>query len=477
VILNLVEPMDSMVESDPGLAANRSARRIYFDLSSLLRWHGPPVGIVRRQHELARFALASRPEIVCAAFDEVPPSFRIIDSAWIERLIGWDHTIDLVTFDIRRHRTGLSRLRPSRYPLIMALERRRLTARSAFGRRIAGMGQQLLWLRPELPPPFAGGHGSRFGVVPIDLALGPALALGPDVVILSVGDDWVHRDATLIGELKRRHGFRYVVMCHDLIPIMFPNHFPERVATLFRRYWTAMLSIADRILVNSRTVEADIRDFCSRMGIGCGEIAIVQPGFDVARATSAHPLPDGLQAGKYVLFVGTIEPRKGHAMLMDVWSRLLAQGLLQRRDFKLVFVGRRGWMVEDLLRQIADTSAFEGTLLHFADMDDEGLARLYHAAAFCVFPSLYEGFGLPVVEAFAYGKAMIASTGGALPETVGNLSPCLPPTDPQAWFDMMKRWIEDDSARVAYEERIRRSFQHPDWKQAAARLFEAVDMD
>lgn len=186
------------------------------------------------------------------------------------------------------------------------------------------------------------------------------------------------------------------------------------------------------------------------------------------------PLPNGLEPGRYALFVGTIEPRKGHEMLIRVWRRLLAAGLPQRHRFKLVFVGRSGWMVDALLRLIGDPAEFERTLFHLEHMSDDELNAMYAAAAFCLFPSRYEGFGLPILEAFSHGKAVLASTGGAVPETVGNLSPCLDPTDEEAWFTQLARWIEDSGARAPYEARIRESFSHPDWEAAAAQYFDRV---
>jgi glycosyltransferase involved in cell wall biosynthesis len=258
---------------------------------------------------------------------------------------------------------------------------------------------------------------------------------------------------------------------------MFPAFFPEHVAGQFLRHWMVMFATADRVLVNSRRVESDIREYCRKAEIGVAEIVLVQPGCDLAGHDPAAALPIGLEPGKFALFVGTIEPRKGHAMLIEVWRELLAKGVPQRAGFKLVFVGSPGWKVEDVLHQIADASSFQGTLLHLSGVDDSTLAGLYQSAAFCLFPSAYEGFGVPVVEAFARGKAMIASTGGALPETVGSLSPCLPATDRQAWLTTIQHWIEDESAREPYETRIRASFSHPDWNQAAARIFEAAGAD
>jgi glycosyltransferase involved in cell wall biosynthesis len=245
------------------------------------------------------------------------------------------------------------------------------------------------------------------------------------------------------------------------------------MAGSFRRHWTAILPLAERILVNSRAVEKDIRAFCRGLGRDPGEIVLVRPGCDLSGVEAALDLPAGLAKGKFVLFVGTIEPRKGHDMILDVWRRLLEKGVPQRHGFTLVLAGQRGWKVDDLIRRLGDP-AFAGSLLHLPATDDATLAALYRDTAFCLLPSLYEGFGMPVIEAFARGKAIIASDAGALPEVVGGLSPCLPPDDRAAWFATLEQWIEDEHAWAPYEAAIRASFKPVTWDSAAAEIFEAA---
>ena len=174
------------------------------------------------------------------------------------------------------------------------------------------------------------------------------------------------------------------------------------------------------------------------------------------------------------MLVSTIEPRKGHRLLYQVWRRLVAEGVPQASGFKLVFVGRPGWLVDELLADIRKDSQLAEHLLMIYDADDDLLTTLYQSAAFCVYPSIYEGYGLPVAEAFSFGKAVIASTGGALPELVQKLSPCLDPTDEQAWYKIIKKWIESPKARIPYEEEIRLRFRHPTWSEAAASFFASI---
>jgi glycosyltransferase involved in cell wall biosynthesis len=324
--------------------------------------------------------------------------------------------------------------------------------------------------------PFADKHGQRLTMVPFDLAVGEDLAPGPEDVILSAGCDWIHKEAADLGALKRRAGFRLVVLCYDIIPLLHPEFFPAADVARFRAHWLATFPIADCVVFNARRIEADARAFCVAQGIRIGPTQVVQLGYEPPpRQDVPMRLRDGLEPGRFALFVSTIEPRKGHRLLVDAWRQLLARGVPQRQRFKLVFVGRRGWMVDALLREIDDAAAFDFTLRHYVDMDDDELAAHYRAAAFCLYPSVYEGFGLPIIEAFAHGKAVIASTGGAVPETVGGLSPCLDVADEAAWVALLERWIEDPQARAGDEARIRQSFAHARWEASATALLATAE--
>ena len=131
-------------------------------------------------------------------------------------------------------------------------------------------------------------------------------------------------------------------------------------------------------------------------------------------------------------------------------------------------------MVDDLMRDLRCDPRIAGTIEIFTDADDATVAALYRDAAFCLYPSRYEGYGLPVVEAFRHGKAVLASTGGAVPEVVNGFSPCLDPTDVDAWRQMLATWIEDPASRAVYEMRIRTAFRHPGWDESAQAFFRLV---
>jgi glycosyltransferase involved in cell wall biosynthesis len=447
--------------------------RLILDISTIARWTGPPVGIVRVEFELAQHVARCRPDVQLTFYDPVTENLRALAPAWHELVLGLDGAIDTVGIDFRRHRPRWRNLLSFRYPAVMRLERHRLLG-STTTQAVVGATQALLLGSAGRGAPFADGFGRRLAVVPYDLALGPRIQPGPDDTLLSAGSDWLHKGTAMLS-LQHRHGFRMAVMCYDLLPLLHPEFFPPEELPPFRTYWDATLQSGVRILCNSACVARDVRCYAAARKLGRPVTGIVPLAASPARHGALPPLRPPLQPHRFALFVSTLEPRKGHAMLLEAWRRLLQRGVPQRAEFRLLFVGRTGWMMDDVVRQLS-TGGQQGSYvaLHWEGIDDLDLERLYRDCAFCLYPSRYEGFGLPIVEAFTRGKAVIASTGGAVPETVNGLSPCLDPLDVDAWTTLLGEWIEHPEAYAAWEARIRRDFRPREWPEVAEQIMAAA---
>ncbi len=453
-----------------------------------MRWNGPPVGIVRTERELARWVKAQRPDTVFVFFEAREKRYRQISAGWLDATMAGDVTI--LRFDLpdatgrKRRRDRIPQLiRPAvmavpqlRRTLLLRLEEIRARASMRMTRTLAERLQQTL-LTEKYRRMLFNPDGTRRRVLAYDSIVGKAIDLQHGDTLICIGAAWEHQDIQALRAVKIQTQFRLITMCYDLVPLLFPHFYKPRDVAAFRKHFDVALPIADLVVVSSRAVERDVLAYCAEHGLRLNRTQVIPLGSDVGEISSPrrHTLPAGLERDRFVLLVSTIEPRKGHRLMYEVWLRLLAEGVPQRSQFKLVFVGRPGWMVDELMHRLTGDERLAGNLELLDFASDDELAALYDAAAFCVYPSVYEGYGLPIVEAFARGKAAIASNGGALAETVGDLSPCLDPHDQELWYAMMKRWILEPAARAPYEAAIRTRFRPRPWREAAAQFLQTVE--
>jgi glycosyltransferase involved in cell wall biosynthesis len=152
----------------------------------------------------------------------------------------------------------------------------------------------------------------------------------------------------------------------------------------------------------------------------------------------------GLAHG-FLLFVGTLEPRKNLPMLLRVYARLRQEKGITAPQ---VLVGGKGWLYEDVFATI-DRLDLAGCVRHLSDVTDLQLAHLYHSAGALLTPSLYEGFGLPALEAQHCGCPALVSDRGSLPEIVGEKGLAIDPDDEDAWVEATARVLSDVEFRVA----------------------------
>jgi glycosyltransferase involved in cell wall biosynthesis len=455
--------------------------RIVFDLSSGARWTGPPVGIIRAQLELARWLRRERPDSLFVIYDPVSRGFRLFAPDRIDAFIAGRASLNAWAMpDPTGARPRRSAALPApvyaalqmRRTLLRILERVRLANDRPRAARLADIFQRAL-ITPRYRAAMLNPDGTRRDFLTPDMAFGEPARLTPADVLVCAGFGWSHGDIDAIAAAKAKFGFRFAVLCYDLIPLTLPHFFEARDVANVGRYWRAAFPLADAVIVNSRAVAADVGRFCAEEDLDVVAPKVRPLGVTPAKSGEG-PLPGKLEPGRYALFVSTIEPRKGHEMLHRVWLSLAEARVPQTHGFKLVFVGRTGWMMDRFDAQLRSDVVVEGSLVRLEGLGDETLDLLYRQAAFCLYPSVYEGYGLPLVEAFARGKAVIASSGGALAEVAAGFSPTLDPYDEAAWRDMIRLWIEDRAARAPYEAALRSGFAHPTWDEAAAQFFEAA---
>jgi glycosyltransferase involved in cell wall biosynthesis len=462
--------------------------RIIFDVSTSLRWAGPPSGIVRVERELALWAHDNVADVLYAFFDPNHLQYQSVPEQQVKAFLVGNASIDTLGMS---NPTGLGRRRTDRIPstlkpaamwflqfrhtLLQTLERIRLRAKASAAADTVDKLQRLI-MSAKYRTFMLNQDGTRRVYLPWNMAFGGNIELQPSDILICAGCGWAHTNIRAISRLKARIGFDLALLCHDIIPLQFPRFYKARDVEMFGDYFEVAFPLADLVIFTSRKVEEDARTYCRERAITMRRTAVSPLGAS-SDSSSAEMigLPAGLQAGQYALLVSTIEPRKGHRMIYEVWRRLLQEGIPQAMGFKLLFVGQPGWMVDDLIRLLAKDPCTANSLHLMSGVEDSTLAALYRGAAFCLYPSAYEGYGLPVFEAFCHGKAVLVSSGGALREIAGEFSPQLDPNDQESWYRSLKSWIVDPGVRVPFEQAIRTRFRHPSWAEAAAAIFALIE--
>ena len=238
-----------------------------------------------------------------------------------------------------------------------------------------------------------------------------------------------------------------VVTIHDLCWLRAPATMRPATRVLDTQLMPRALRMADRIIAVSRSTEQDLAE--AFPDIAKRVVVIHEAAEPLPQAQSVEALAGWGIAQPYVLAVGSIEPRKNLQRLVEAFAAL-PEALRSRTQ--LVIAGAPGWGDVDLPR-VASALGVGGQLRLLGRVDDAALATLYRHARLLAMPSLYEGFGLPVLEALAQGTPVLVAKGSSLPEVAGDAGLCVDPLDVPAISSGIRQLLEDDGlhARLASE--------------------------
>jgi glycosyltransferase involved in cell wall biosynthesis len=265
---------------------------------------------------------------------------------------------------------------------------------------------------------------------------------------------------------------RSLVTVHDLGYF----HYPEAHTPWARRYlqWSTSFNVraAKHIIADSEATQRDLIQHCQAQP---EQIRVIYPGYD----PSFKPVRDEARLKAlcqryairtpYLMHVGTLQPRKNLVRLLEALAVLVQGG----QDVHLVFTGKKGWLYEPLFAQVRQLRLEERA--HFTDyLPQEDLPVLLTGAQAFVLPSLYEGFGFPVLEAMACGTPVICSNVSSLPEVAGDAAMLVDPLDTGQLAEAMHRLLADDSLRNDLAARGLRQASRFSWGKCAQQVLELL---
>jgi glycosyltransferase involved in cell wall biosynthesis len=278
------------------------------------------------------------------------------------------------------------------------------------------------------------------------------------------------------------HGLAYVtpllsgkptiVTVHDLSFLRTPERFRLANRTYLRILTALSVRRARRVIAVSEHTKHDLMNV---YGLPGDKIDVVYSGLDahfkrasrhaIEEFRAAHGLPD-----RFILYLGTIEPRKNLSTLIRAYAKVRPSGV------KLVCAGGRGWMYQDVFQTVEELRLSREVIFP-GFLPDDDLPLWYSAAEAFVYPSAYEGFGLPVIEALACGAPTITTDSSSLPEAAGDAALLVPPDNTAALADALERLLHDPALQSDLAARGPRQALRFNWRQTAchtARVYAGV---
>lgn len=280
------------------------------------------------------------------------------------------------------------------------------------------------------------------------------------------------RRSVLLPQLKA-NGVKLVVYIYDIIPITHPQFFFGETLNNFMNYIGAYLQYADLIMASAQSTLDAIDVLLKQLELPAipGIVTWLGSDFNLQKKEDgevAEEAKKAVESGNYVLMIGTIEPRKNHALVLDAFDHILFE-----KGMNVIFAGRIGWNVEDFQKRMEKHPKKDKQFYFLQGMNDATIDYLYKHA-FCVaFPTFNEGFGLPIIESYQRGVPVLASDIPILREVGGDYCSYFDPNSWESFANALQNWIEHPKEYEACKERLK-TYEPVTWDTVADTIWEAL---
>lgn len=305
------------------------------------------------------------------------------------------------------------------------------------------------------------------------VAVSPTIQLSTLAVLINLGTSWADRNYLLdVRNARDRKAMIYIPLVFDLIPLIGPDWFMQSLVRDYRTWFGSMLHSVDGCLAISQATRQDLIEQSAMWDapIAADAVSVVSLNGDFKQSSAGVDVLQqyGLKPGNYVLMVSTLEPRKNHIGAFSAWLKLVER-LGEAAVPHLVCVGGRGWLNDGLHQMLRDNPQLNQMVKILHGVPDDRLATLYEHCLFSLYPSFYEGWGLPVSEALSYGKVPAVSAVSSLPEAGGAYASYFNPHDADDIAATVLTLL-DRKVLATTEAAIEHSYAPQTWLQIAQNL-------
>ncbi|RWZ78348.1 MAG: glycosyltransferase family 1 protein [Candidatus Microsaccharimonas sossegonensis] len=386
-------------------------KKIFIDVTQLMRWEGRLTGVPRVQHELISRFINNENSIFVTWHGHDFCEIKREDIFKTEDLFNDKH----ITSDLLNVKNAVR----------LALK----------AKRVLGRSKHVRYLNRKLETMLSAKSAKDASIVVP--APGDALFI---IEGIWSDENYIQKIITFNGG-----GVRIVQICYDILPLVTPQ-FSGHSTDWLDNYVKKIYPICTLVLSISKHTMQDVAAWLRMQKLEVPKLEMFRLGENFELLEPLKPNEDDIRRNSFILSVGTIEVRKNHTLLYYTYK----QAALKQIELpKIVLVGRKGWKTENIYDLMTTDPDVKDKIIFLHNASDEELVWLYKNCLFTVYPSFYEGWGLPIAESMYHGVPCLASNTSSMPEIAGNLISYFDPTSPDKLLEQILTLLEPSNLKEA----------------------------